>query len=415
MKISVFYIFIFTLLSHNISLAQLNIGDHAPNLVLSSNNNSIQSFSFPYQNKVTLLFFWTSSVTKSKENIYKYKRLHSKYSDLAYKTINGFDVISVALQSDKVAWESTLADYKLSKFSNCISQRGYNDFFIKTYKLTETPTSFLIDEFGKIVAVNPSIKLIVNYMDEKRNSEYDEYIQTKLHGKIMLDNSNSIALTNQKIYLLNQKKDTLGSAMLNDMGEFLFKNINISVPYFFYIPSNSKIKYNQSLFLTSETGEVVSNFKNVDTGFEYELTEEEIQYLKPLFDDEHVSKKDSGVVKKLYYNDILFDTKTDVLSKQAMAKLNVLITKLNANPTVKVDIIAHTDSNGSETENTNLSTKQFNSIITYLTLKGISKTRLKGIAKGESEIINKCYNTILCSEDEHKINRRIEFKFYPIK
>ncbi|MBK6983675.1 MAG: hypothetical protein IPH32_02405 [Bacteroidetes bacterium] len=92
-------------MSSNISFAQLAIGDQAPNLVLSSNNNSIQSFAFPNQNKIYLLFFWSTSVSKSKENIYKYKRLFTKYSDIGFKNCDGFDVLSVALQSDKVAWK----------------------------------------------------------------------------------------------------------------------------------------------------------------------------------------------------------------------------------------------------------------------------------------------------------------------
>ena len=129
---------------------KLVVGDKSPNLVLSSTNNSIQSFNFPYQNKIVLLFFWSSSVSKSKENMFKYKRIFSKYSQVGYKESDGFDLISVALQSDKIAWEQDLKKYDLLKINNCISQKGYSDFFIKGFKISQTPSSFLIDELGKI-------------------------------------------------------------------------------------------------------------------------------------------------------------------------------------------------------------------------------------------------------------------------
>ena len=51
--------FVFSNSSFGQDAAKLNIGDNAPALVLTSTNNSIQSFSFPYQNKITLLFFWS--------------------------------------------------------------------------------------------------------------------------------------------------------------------------------------------------------------------------------------------------------------------------------------------------------------------------------------------------------------------
>jgi outer membrane protein OmpA-like peptidoglycan-associated protein/peroxiredoxin len=394
----------------NQGAAQLTLGDNAPNLVLSSTDNSIQSFSFPYQNKIVLLFFWSSSVSKSKENIYKYKRLHTKYSDVGYKVCDGFDVISVALQSDKVAWENAINEYGLSKISNCIAQKGYSDFFIKGYKLTETPTSFLIDELGKIVAVNPSVKMVINYLDDKRNSQLNTDVQSKLSGKIMVGTT---PLANEKVWLLSDKKDTLQSVMLNEKGAFLFKNINAGASYNFYMKAGANFRSGQPVFLTSENGDVISNFKLTASGYEYNLLDAEVAYLKPLFDSDPLVKKDNGVSKELYMSETLFNNKATDLSKEAMTKLNDVITKAKANPKLNIEIISHTDASGDASANLALSSKQSSSIATYLTSKGIVKARLKTIGKGESEIINKCRDGIQCQEEEHHANRRTEFKFYP--
>lgn len=412
MKVFLSHILLISLFINKLTLAQLTVGDKAPNLVLSSTNNSIQSFTFPNQNKITLLFYWSTSVSKSKENIYKYKRLFSKYSDIGYKSCDGFDVISVALQSDKVSWENALKEYNLSQFNNCIAQKGYNDFFVKSYKLTETPSCFLIDELGKIIAINPSIKTIIEYLNEKRNSQLVIDTQSKLSGKIMFGNTSLVGLTNEKLWLLNEKNDTLQYTLLDDDGAFIFKNINPSISYNMYLKPSTKILEGQSVFLTSNNSDIVSNFKRTDAGYEYTVLDAEVPYLKPLVDNEPVVKKDSGELKHLFFTDIIFETKTSVLSKQAMTKLNVVVNKLKANPKTKIEIVTYTDSNGDTKTNTILSNKQSNAILSFLITKGINKTKLKATGKGEDEILNRCIDGIECSDDEHKLNRRTEFKFY---
>ena len=44
----------------------LKIGDKAQPLVLNNNQNTLQSITFPYINKIVLIHFWSSSVSKSK-------------------------------------------------------------------------------------------------------------------------------------------------------------------------------------------------------------------------------------------------------------------------------------------------------------------------------------------------------------
>lgn len=419
MKYYIFYFLVVSLFFSKASFGQdvntLSVGDNAPNLVLSSTNNSIQSFTFPYQNKVVLMFFWSSSVSKSKENIYKYNRLYSKYSNLDYKSCDGFDVISVALQSDKIAWGEDLKKFGLSKLSNCIAQRGYSDPFIKNYKITQTPTSFLIDEFGKIIFVNPSIKTIIDYLEQRRNSQLNLDVQTKLVGKIMFGNGQLFPLANEKVWFLNDKNDTIQSVTLDEKGKFLLRNINTSLNLTVYIKFSSKINEDQTVFLTSENGEIVSPFIKNEIGYDYTLLDAEMPYLKTLFDNEPIVKTDKGGLKELYMSEQLFKPKTTVLSKEAITKLNAVIVKLNGNPKIRVEIISHTDSNGDAKSNLNLTLKQSASIAEYLLLEDISQSRIKTIGKGEEEIINKCKDGVVCSDAEHSVNRRTEFKFFALQ
>jgi outer membrane protein OmpA-like peptidoglycan-associated protein len=45
----------------------------------------------------------------------------------------------------------------------------------------------------------------------------------------------------------------------------------------------------------------------------------------------------------------------------------------------------------------------------WLIQNGISKNRLTAKGYGESQLINKCADGIICTEEEHQANRRSEF------
>lgn len=416
-KSTFFYFFLVNLIFATVGFSQdittLNIGDNAPGLVLTSTNNSIQSFSFPYQNRITLLFFWSSTVSKSKENIYRYKRIYNKYSDVGYKSADGFDMISVALQSDKITWGQDLTRYGLMDMNSCISLKGYNDMFVKGYKISSTPSSFLIDENGKIISINPSIKSIIEYLDSKRNVELNTEVQTKISGKVMFGNGPQQALSNEKIWFMNGN-DTIKSTQLDEKGRFLLDNINALLSLNVFVKANDKITEEQTVFLTSENGEIVSSFTKNEIGYEYTILDAEIPYLKPFSENSNTTIPLDKSLKNLYFTQQLFTAKEIVLSKEAMSKINSLVSKLKENPKTKLEILAHSDSNGDSKTNLGITQKQANAIASYLVSKGIDKNRLKAVGKGEDEIINKCKDGVKCSDIEHKENRRIEFKFYPL-
>jgi outer membrane protein OmpA-like peptidoglycan-associated protein len=83
---------------------------------------------------------------------------------------------------------------------------------------------------------------------------------------------------------------------------------------------------------------------------------------------------------------------------------------MKANPDVTIDLISHTDSRGTSEFNMKLSQKRAQTAVDYIVSKGISKTRLKPIGKGETQLVNKCTDGVECSEEEHAQNRRTEFK-----
>ncbi|MCH2045725.1 MAG: OmpA family protein, partial [Saprospiraceae bacterium] len=87
-----------------------------------------------------------------------------------------------------------------------------------------------------------------------------------------------------------------------------------------------------------------------------------------------------------------------------------LLTLLRNNPEVGVEVRSHTDSRGTTSDNFNLSTKRAEWIAEYLIENGIPEDHVSYKGFGESQLINGCSDGVSCSEREHKLNRRTEFR-----
>jgi outer membrane protein OmpA-like peptidoglycan-associated protein len=85
-------------------------------------------------------------------------------------------------------------------------------------------------------------------------------------------------------------------------------------------------------------------------------------------------------------------------------------------PKLRMEISSHTDSQSSSEFNLGLSRKRAQTAVDYLVKKGISRSRLKATGYGETRLLNRCEDGVECSDEEHKVNRRTEFKITkPVK
>lgn len=114
--------------------------------------------------------------------------------------------------------------------------------------------------------------------------------------------------------------------------------------------------------------------------------------------------------KAIRLDNINFDlAKWDILPS-SISDLQKVVKLMKDNPTIRVEMSSHTDSRGSFEYNQNLSQQRAQSTVNYLSSQGIATNRLIARGAGESELLNKCADGIECSEDQHRINRRTEFK-----
>jgi len=105
------------------------------------------------------------------------------------------------------------------------------------------------------------------------------------------------------------------------------------------------------------------------------------------------------IIDNIYFN---FDKTT--LKKASFPELDRLTDLMNQNPGIKIEIIGHTDSKGSDDYNLTLSQGRAQSVMEYLLEKGIAQKRMTSKGLGETSPISS--NT---TEEGRAENRRVEF------
>ncbi|MFH1321865.1 MAG: OmpA family protein [Bacteroidota bacterium] len=112
------------------------------------------------------------------------------------------------------------------------------------------------------------------------------------------------------------------------------------------------------------------------------------------------------VLENIYYDYDKWNIRPD-----AAFELDKLVKVLEENPEITIELSSHTDSRGSDKYNMTLSQKRAGSAVNYIiTVGGIYDARITARGYGESKLVNNCKNNVFCSEDDHQMNRRTEFK-----
>jgi peptidoglycan-associated lipoprotein len=139
-----------------------------------------------------------------------------------------------------------------------------------------------------------------------------------------------------------------------------------------------------------------------------------------------------SISKPVLIENIFYDFDKATLRPESKEALDEIISMLEDNPNITIELSAHTDRKGADAYNMNLSQRRAQSVVDYLIKGGIEKERLtpagygksapkevtKNIAKQyeflpEGQILDAAFiGTLTLHEQEiaDQINRRTEFK-----
>ncbi len=113
--------------------------------------------------------------------------------------------------------------------------------------------------------------------------------------------------------------------------------------------------------------------------------------------------------KEIELSNIFYDFDRWDIREDAKPSLNELAKILADNPDLSVQLGSHTDCQGNDAYNANLSKKRAQSAMKYLISTGITPSRLSAKGYGETKLSNLC-ECDSCTEEEHQENRRTTFK-----
>jgi peptidoglycan-associated lipoprotein len=115
--------------------------------------------------------------------------------------------------------------------------------------------------------------------------------------------------------------------------------------------------------------------------------------------------------KAIRLENIYYDFDQSYIREDAGDELDKLIKILKENPTIEIELGSHTDSRGNDAYNMALSQRRADEAVKYIVDIGdIDPHRIKAKGYGETRLLNRCKNGVGCSEEEHQLNRRTEFK-----
>lgn len=139
-------------------------------------------------------------------------------------------------------------------------------------------------------------------------------------------------------------------------------------------------------------------YLNASDSLEIGVDENITQFTKDLY----LQPIEVGLTVKL--KNIYFDYDKTTLKPESFVELNKVVDFLTANPRIAIEIGGHTDSNGSDQYNANLSQGRSQAVVDYLVTQGIDITRLSAHGYGESKPID-----TNATKEGQANNRRVEF------
>jgi outer membrane protein OmpA-like peptidoglycan-associated protein len=268
------------------------------------------------------------------------------------------------------------------------SAHFYENCFLDLKNLG-APLNSTKDDFGYSLRENQSS----GYLSSARSGADKVYEFVKVEPLFMLtgqvvDKKTGEPIKGAKVNIFSRPDNIKQEFLTDDEGKYWVKlNKDIAYDLFSEGPEYYKSEFQ---FLTNINDK---RSKTYEVNFELEKVEVE----KPI------------VIPNIYYGLNKWD-----LNEPSKQGLEVLVQLMKENPSINIELSSHTDSRSSDKYNLTLSQKRAQSAVDFIISRGIKSERIIAKGYGESLLLNHCVNQANCSEEDHGVNRRTEFKIIKI-
>lgn len=143
-------------------IINLQVGKTPPNFNITRfNGGNLDLMQTCRQNEYTLVMFWASWCHKCEQEIPNIVPMYDQYKS------RGFEVVGVSLDQQRSTWGAAIQNNGMT-WPNVSQLKAWNSPVLSEYKVTATPTYFLLDKEGTIV------------LKPRRHFEVAQFLSSKL-------------------------------------------------------------------------------------------------------------------------------------------------------------------------------------------------------------------------------------------
>ena len=129
--------------------AQPKVGSKAPEIALPNVKGEVIKLS-SLNGKVVLIDFWASWCRPCRETNHATLPIYNKFKD------KGFEIYGISIDENPNAWKYAIDQDKITWIQVNDKEASHGNELTQTWAIRYIPSTFLIDQNGNVVAVNPS-------------------------------------------------------------------------------------------------------------------------------------------------------------------------------------------------------------------------------------------------------------------
>lgn len=140
----------------SITQAQIKIGDALPAVTLQNDKDASINLN-TIKGKAVLVDFWASWCAPCRLANKNLVKLNQKYKD------QGLAIVSISIDTDKTKWTKAIAKDKMTH-TQLIDPMGFKAPTAIKFGVDALPAVYLFDKNGKLIAINPTDKQIIDQL-----------------------------------------------------------------------------------------------------------------------------------------------------------------------------------------------------------------------------------------------------------